>query len=125
MYDILGQASLYHPFVVFDNEVIDEVTQHSHLGVMPASNLSLKPHIFYVYERACERVNMLKGLKFKLYKSLVRPVKEYVDVVWDGCTKSECDLLKHVQYEAAKIVSRAIKGTIISITLHSNLVGKK
>ena len=29
----------------------------------------------------------------------------------DGCTESECDLLEHVQYEAAKIVTRAIKGT--------------
>ena len=52
---------------------------------------------------------MLKGLKFKLYKSLVRPVKEHANVVWDGCTKSECDLLKHVQYEAAKIVTRPSK----------------
>ena len=109
----------FHPFVVFDNEVIDEVTQHTHLGVTLASNLSWKPHIFYVYERACKRVNMLKGLKFKLsrnilerlYKSLVRPVMEYADVVWDGCTESECDLLEHVQYEAAKIVTGAIKGT--------------
>ena len=97
---------------MFDNEVIDELTQHTDLGATLASNLSWKPHIFYVYERACKRVNMLKGLKFKLYKSLVHPVKEYVNVVWDGCTKSECDLLKHVQYKAAKIVTRAIKGTI-------------
>ena len=109
----------FHPFVLFDNEVIDEVMQHTHLGVTLASNLSWKPHILNVYERACKRANMLKGLKFKLsrntlerlYKSLVRPVMEYADVVWDGCTESECDLLEHVQYEAAKVVTGAIKGT--------------
>ena len=109
----------FHPFVVIDNEVIDKVTQHTHLGVTLATNLSWKPHIFDVYERACKRVNMLKGLKFKLsrnilerlYKSLVCPVMEYADVVSDGCTESECDLLEHVQYEAAKIVTWAIKGT--------------
>ena len=109
----------FHPFVLFDNEIIDEVMQHTHLGVTLACNSSWKPHIFNVYERASKRANMLKGLKFKLrrntlerlYKSLVRPVLEYADVVWDGCTESECDLLEHVQYEAAKIVTGAIKGT--------------
>ena len=35
-------------------------------------------------------------------------------MVWDGCTESECNLLEHVQhvqYENAKIVTGAIKGT--------------
>ena len=62
---------------------------------------------------------MLKGLKYKisrdtlckLYKSLIRPVMEYADVLWDGCTESESDLLEHVQYEAAKLVTGAMKGT--------------
>ena len=31
-------------------------------------------------------------------------------MVWDGCTESECDLLEHVQYETAKIVTGAIEG---------------
>ena len=35
----------------------------------------------------------------------------YADVLWDGCTESESDLLGHVQYEAAKIVTGAMKGT--------------
>ena len=47
---------------------------------------------------------MLKGIKFKvdrttlskLYKSMVRPIMEYADVLWDGRTESESDLLKHV-----------------------------
>ena len=62
---------------------------------------------------------MLKGLQLKLsrsslkrlYKSLVHPVMEYADVVWDGCTEGECDLREHVQYETAQIVTGAIKGT--------------
>ena len=112
----------FHAFVLFDNEVMDELMQHTHLGVTLASNLSWKPHIFNVYERTSKRANMLKGLKFKLsrntlerlYKSLVHPVMEYADVVWDRCTEFECDLLEHVQhvqYENAKIVTGAMKGT--------------
>lgn len=66
-----------------------------------------------------KRLNILKGIKYtvdrttlrKLYKSLVRPLMEYADVLWDGCTESESDLLEHAQYEAAKIVTGAMKGT--------------
>ena len=36
---------------------------------------------------------------------------EYADVLWDGCSISESDLLEHVQYEAAKVVTGAMKGT--------------
>ena len=62
---------------------------------------------------------MLKGIRFKvdrqtlcrLCNSLVRPVMEYADVIWSGCTDTESDLLEHVQYEAAKVVTGAIKGT--------------
>ena len=39
---------------------------------------------------------------------------EYADVVWGGCTESECDLLEDVQYKAAKIVTGAIKGNTCS-----------
>jgi hypothetical protein len=61
---------------------------------------------------------MLKGLKFKVSNGTnkklavkIRPVMEYADVLWDNGIASDCDLLKHVQYEAAKIVTGAIKGT--------------
>lgn len=36
---------------------------------------------------------------------------EYTAILWDGYTESESDLLGHVQYEAAKIVTGAVKGT--------------
>ena len=62
---------------------------------------------------------MSKGIRFKvdrqtlcrLYKSLIRPVMEYADVIWSGCTDTESDLLEHVPYEAGKVVTGAIKGT--------------
>ena len=36
---------------------------------------------------------------------------EYADVVWNGCSDTESDLLDSVQYEAGKIVTGAMKGT--------------
>lgn len=61
-------------------------------------------------------MNMFKGLKYKLnrytlivlYKSLIRPLMEYADVIWDGCYVEESDLLESVQYESARVVTGAI-----------------
>ena len=108
-----------HPDLFYGDNKINEVAQHTHLGVVLCNNLSWRAHIFKIYEKASKRLNILKGIKFKvdrstlrkLYKSLVRPLMEYADVLWDGCTDSESDILEHVQYEAAKIVTGAMKGT--------------
>ena len=62
---------------------------------------------------------MVKPLRLRLtrktlnimYKSLVRSCLEYADVVWDGCSETDRDLLEQLQYEAARLVTGAIKGT--------------
>ena len=72
-----------------------------------------------IYENVSKRLNLLKGFKFKinrdtlakLYKSVIRPLMEYADVVWDGCSESVSDLLESVQYESAKVVTGAMRGT--------------
>jgi hypothetical protein len=100
----------YHPDLFYEGKKIAMVSQHTHLGVTLSSTLSWNAHILKVYEKACQRINMLKGLKYKLnretlntlYKSLVRPVMEYADLLWDGCMDGESDLLEFVQYESAK-----------------------
>ena len=88
-----------HPDLFYGDNKINEVAQHTHLGVVLCNNLSWRAHIFNIYEKASKRLNILKGIKFKvdrstlrkLYKSLVRPLMEYADVLWDGCTDSESD----------------------------------
>jgi hypothetical protein len=97
---------------------IDEVSCHEHLGVLLSSNMSWKVHIEKIHQNASKTLNLLKGFKFKLprltleilYKSLVRSKMEYANVVWDGCIIGESDLLESVQYDAAKLISGAMKG---------------
>ena len=43
---------------------------------------------------------------------------EYGDVLWDGCTEGESDVLEFVQYETAKIVTGAMKGTSRRSLMH-------
>ena len=106
-----------HPTLVFDNVSTEEVNSHNHLGVTLSSNLSWKAHILNIYEKASKRLNLLKGLKYKinrgtlvkLYKSLIKPIMEYADVLWDGCTENGSELLEFVQYESAKVVTGAMR----------------
>ena len=108
-----------HPDLFYDGKKIHEVFHHIHLGVTLSSNLSWREHILNIYEKASKRLNVLKGIKYQvgrdtlraLYKSLVRSLMEYTDVVWNGCSDTESDLLDSVQYEAGKIVTGAMKGT--------------
>ena len=107
-----------HPDLFYDGKKIHEVSHHTHLGVTLSSNLAWREHILNIYEKASKRLNVLKGIKYQvsrdtlraLYKSLVRPLMEYADVVWNGCSDTESDLLDSVQYEAGKIVTGAMKG---------------
>ena len=55
----------------------------------------------------------------KLFKSLIRPLMEYADAVWDGCCENVSDLLESVQYEFDRVVTGVMKGTG-----HQRLLGK-
>ena len=91
-----------------------KVSKHTHLVVTLSCNLIWRAHIFSLYQKASKRLNMLKGIRYKvgmdtlkkLYKSVIGPVTEYADVLWDGCTEWESELLESVQCEAEKVVYR-------------------
>jgi hypothetical protein len=101
------------------NKVIKFVPNHQHLGITLSSNLSWREHVMTIYGKVSKTLNLLKGLKLKinrdtlvvLYKCLIQPKMEYAEVVWDGCSDGLNDLLESVQYEAAKLVTGAMKGT--------------
>ena len=41
----------------------------------------------------------------KIYFSFIRPVLEYADVVWDGCSEQDSKSLEDIQIEAARIIT--------------------
>ena len=108
-----------HPPLFLNSNFVKDVESHTHLGLTLQSNKLWRKHIVQVYEKACKRLNMLKFVTYKLdrsiltslYKSLIRPLMEYRDVIWNNCHDCEAALLESVQYEAAKLVTEAIKGT--------------
>ena len=96
-----------------------DTESHTHLGLTLQSSMSWRNHIVQVYEKASKRLNMLKFVTYKLdhsiltslYKSLIRPLLEYGDVIWNNCYDCDSALVDSVQYEAARLVTGAIKGT--------------
>ena len=72
-----------------------------------------------IYQKASKKLNLLKPLKYNLsrytlevlFKSLVRSSLEYANVVWDGCSESDNNLLESLQIEGARVVTGALKGT--------------
>ena len=108
-----------HPSLLLNQAIIPDVNVHCHLGINLSSDLSWQHHISIISERAAKRLNMLKGLRFRLnrstlnsmYISFIRPLMEYGDFIWDGCGSECSNALDRIQFDAARLVTGAIKGT--------------
>ena len=118
----------YHSSLHMDNQIIDEVDTHKHIGIYLSSDCSWHKHIDYVKEKAWTRINAMRKFKFELdrksletiYLTFIRPILEYGDVVWDNCTLNEKQELDKIQIEAARIVTGTTK--LISIqTLYDEI----
>ena len=105
--------------MILNNSIIEDVTVHEHLGLTLSSNLSWRAHILKIHQKASKKLNLSKPLKYNLscytlevlFKSLVRLSLKYANVVWDGCSESDSNLLQSLQIEGARVVSGALKGT--------------
>ena len=108
-----------HPDLKFGTEIIKRVTSHKHLGVILTNNLTWKEHVDSVVSRATKRLGILKSLKYKLdrrtleiiYKSYIRPIMEYADIVWDCPVNNlnSLDRLENIQLNAARVVTGATR----------------
>ena len=115
----LKRNKLVHPPVFLNSNMVKDAELHTHLGLTLQSSMSWRNHIVQVYEKASKRLNMLKFVTYKLdrsiltslYKSLIRPLMEYGDIIWNNCYDWDSVLLDSVQYETARLVTGAIKGT--------------
>ena len=107
----------YHPPLYMNNINISEVTSHKHLGVTFSNDGSWNDHTQSIKSKAWQRINIMRKLKFTLdrksletiYKTFVRPLLEYSDVVWDNIPLHDQYELEKIQIEACRIISGTTK----------------
>ena len=99
------------------DQQIKEVESHKHLGVILSNDCTWQEHIDYIKEKAWTRINIMRRLKYDLdrksletnYKSFIRPLLEFSDVIWDNCTQQNKNELELIQLEAARISTGTTK----------------
>ena len=93
-----------------DRQTLQTTTAEKDLGVIVDPDLSFEKHIEEVVKKANKLVGMLsrvivnkdKEIMVPLFKSLVRPVLEYGNVVWSPKLKKHVELIENVQRRFTK-----------------------
>jgi hypothetical protein len=92
------------------------------LGIILDSHLNMSSHVSYIVSRCARRIALMKmvagtswGADSKslllIYKSLIRSVLLYGSAAYGGLSANNIKKLESIQYNAFKIISRAMKGT--------------
>ena len=101
-------------FVIsFQDEPVEFVSSHRHLGITFDSSGKLHTHIENIIQSASKRLCALRSLKYvlnrnylaRIYITFIWPVMEYACELWDGCTQQDSDKLEKLQLEAGRIVT--------------------
>jgi hypothetical protein len=95
---------LFHPPLIMNNTIINQATEHKHLGLEISNDGSWQKHIDLITKKVFTRVNILRKFKFildrksleKIYLTFIRPILEYADVVWDNKTLFLINKLENV-----------------------------
>ena len=112
------------PPLFMNNNPINEVQQHTHLGLTLQQNGKWTEHLREVITRAKKRVDILRSFTHrlsrhslqKLYMSFIRPILEYGSTVWDNCSQGMKTELEKVQLSAFRAITGGKRGTS-----HNNL----
>ncbi|MEW8544911.1 MAG: reverse transcriptase family protein [Candidatus Thiodiazotropha sp.] len=106
-----------HPPLFMNNTQLNESENHKHLGVTLSNSCRWSSHIDNITEKAWIRLNLMRGLKFKIsrksleqiYISFIRPLLEYCDSVWDNASSESKKQLDAIHIEAARTITGATK----------------
>ena len=116
---ISNRQSVIYPNLLFDGIIINRCVEHVHLGLTITSNLSWQRHIDKSILKANNVISVMNRIKMKiprsslctLYKTMILPIIEYCDIIYDNCTVREALALENVQRRAALVCTGAYKHT--------------
>ncbi|CAH1251249.1 MFHAS1 [Branchiostoma lanceolatum] len=104
------------PPLILGGKEVAVVTCATYLGFKISSNLKWDSQVAHVTKKGSQRLHFLRLLAkggmppddlTTVYTTLIRPVVEYANVVYVGCTNSQSNALEAVQRRAVKIINKA------------------
>ncbi len=106
-------------------KTIKVVEKHKHLGIVFSNDLSWSKHVDYVIDKVSNRLNALKSIQCKVprlclenvYTSMILPILDYGDVLYDNLSLADEARLENVQRQAALSCLGAYRHT-----KHANLL---
>ncbi len=95
------------------------VDEHKQLGILFSKDLSWTSHIKQTTAKCNRLLGMLSKNKYiwsrlsleVCYKSFIRPILEYGNMIYDCCTIADSEEIESVQLSAARLVTGAKRGT--------------
>ena len=109
----------FHPPLVFNGIPVARQDSTKHLGMILDEHLSFRKHLKEAIEKANKGINLMKYLSKYVnrktldvsYKMYVRPHLDYGDIIYHGQLVDMMKSVESVQYQAALITTKCIKGT--------------
>jgi hypothetical protein len=116
-----------YPTLYLNRVRLKEVDEHKHIGLILSKNLSWRKHITEICKKANKHLDVMFRMKRllpricleKLYKTIVRPILDYGDMLYDNCLNYESEFFEKVQRRAAILSMGAFK-----ITKHIDLLNE-
>jgi hypothetical protein len=111
--------------IVMDNYIIPEVDSHSNLGLTISNDMRWNEHVEKNINKAAKRLYQLRRLQYRLprsslvtiYLTMIRPILEYGDIIYDNMPAYLSQKLENVQRRAALICTGAYRHTEHTILL--------
>ena len=108
---------------------ISEVASHCYLGLTMTQRMSWGDHISNVLSKASQRIGIINYLKYKLprsviihlYTTLVLPVFDYCDQIYDNCTLLQKKSIEDKHVLGARVCTGALKSTNINTLLQEEI----
>ena len=105
------KKTLFHQYLMCGEE-LTHADQQTYLGLELTKDLSWSPHIQKIVTKANRNLNMIRRnlgqcsckIKCQAYLSLVRPILEYGQTVWDPYQLKHIDQVERVQRKAIRYV---------------------
>jgi hypothetical protein len=113
------------PLLRLNGEIIKEVMTHKHLGLTFNLTLTWSDHVTQQVTKSSRCIGLLRCISRDvprkcleiLYKSMIRPLMEYADIIYDGSSDTILKRLEATQRQAALTCTGAYKHTSHDILL--------